>query len=159
MTTRPKLTTLLACEVAGINRDRFNEHVAAGYFPCAPQTVPGRARTFDPDDMLGLRLFADLIKDGFEPRAAGPIACEVAQVARHNPDAPVICYVQTFFSGGTACLPSEVPAPEKWDSEGFGTGRVRPDIRKVTTFRVGKLRELNAHYTAEENSIIGPRDE
>jgi hypothetical protein len=155
MTIRPKLTTKSACRVARIDRDRFNEHVAAGRFPCAPNTVPGRARLFDPDDMIGLWLFRELMEDGFEPAKAGEIACEVANAARRYPDASTISYVQDYFGNGGRAFPSDaVPAPSEWDNVLFsGT-----DIRKVTTYRIGKLRKLIAHYTAEENSIIGEDD-
>jgi len=154
MAIQPKLTTQAACRVARLHRDRFNEHVAAGHFGCAPATVPGRARLFDPDDMIALWLFRELMDDGFDARHAGTIACAVAECARFYPEAAAISYVQSYFSGGTAHPASAVPASDEWDEVLFsGT-----DIRKVTTFRIGKLREMIAHYTEEERSIIGPDD-
>ena len=152
----PKLTTAAACRVARIDRDRFNEHVAAGRFQCAPETVPGRARYFDPDDMIALWLFRELMEDGFNAAKAGKIACAVGTAARANPQANAISYVEDYFYGrGTAVVPEDVPPTDEWDKVLFsGT-----DIRKVTTFRLGKLREMIAHYTDEERSIIGERDE
>jgi hypothetical protein len=151
----PKLTTIAACRIAHIDRDRFNEHVAAGRFDCAPETIPGRARVFDPDDMIALWLFRELMDDGFDATRAGKIACEVARAAREHPDAPTISYVQDYFSGpGFACPTNSVPPPSDWDSAAFRN----TDIRKVTTFRIGKLRAMIAHYTEEERSIIGPDD-
>ncbi|HYD32099.1 MAG TPA: hypothetical protein VEB64_14760 [Azospirillaceae bacterium] len=152
----PKLTTMAACRVARIDRDRFNEHVAAGRFPCAPNTVPGRARLFDPDDMIALWLFRELMDDGFEAAKAGVIACAVANAAKQHPEARAISYVEDYFvpPTGRAYPSDQVPAASEWDRVLFsGT-----DIRKVTTFRVGKLRELIAHYTEEESAIIGERD-
>lgn len=157
MLATPKLTTTAACRVARIDRDRFNEHVAAGRFPCAPQTVPGRARFFDPNDMIALWLFRELMDDGFDAAHAGHIACEVATAARAYPDERAIAYVEGYFSPstGTAVPAANVPDPSQWDSTTFsGT-----DIRKVTIFRIGKLRQLIAHYTEEERSIIGPDDQ
>ncbi len=149
-----RLTTAVACRVAGINRDRFNEYVAANQYQCAPRTIPGRARLFDPDDMLTLHLFKRLMDDGYTVEKAGHIACEIGQVARIHPEARAVSYVETYFSRGSAHLTSEVPAPETWDDVLFsGT-----DIRKVTTFRIGKERDLVAHYTEEERSIIGDPD-
>lgn len=155
MTTALKLTTASACRVARLDRVRFNEYIAAGRFPCAPDTIPGRARLFDPDDMLALWLFRELIDDGFEAARAGKIACTVAEAARQHPEARTISYVQDYFGSRGHAFPTEsVPVPEKWDNVLFsGT-----DIRKVTTFRIGKLREMIAHYTEEERSIIGERD-
>lgn len=160
MTISPKLTAIAACRVAGIDRDRFNEHVAAGRFPCAPATVPGRARLFDPDDMIALWLFREQMDDGFDASTAGYIACEVARAAREHPEARTISYVEDYFRGargasrGRAFPAEKVPPPDKWDSVLLsGT-----DIRKVTTFRIGKLREMIAHYTEEERAIIGESD-
>jgi hypothetical protein len=156
MTVQPKLTTVAACRVAGLDRDRFNEHVASGAFGCAPKTVPGRARLFEPEDMVALRLFRELLDDGLNAKKAGDIACSVALVAKLHPDEPSISYVENYFSGGGAAFPaSQVPEASKWDEVLFsGT-----DIRKVTTFRISKLRELIAHYTEEERAIIGPNDD
>lgn len=155
MTPVLKLTTTAACRVARIDRDWFNQHVAAGRFKCAPETVPGRARLFDPDDMIALWLFRELMDDGQDATRAGFIACAVADVARHNPDVRMISYVQDYFGDRGNAFPAEiVPDSSKWDSEIFsGT-----DIRKVTTFRIGKLREMIAQYTEEERSVIGPDD-
>jgi hypothetical protein len=154
------LTTAAACRVARIDKQRFNEHVAAGRFPCAPQTVPGRARLFDPDDMLALWLFRDLMDDGTDAAHAGRIACAVSAAARLYPEAPAISYVQDFFAGiagntdGIAVPADQVPDPADWDAVLFNS----TDIRKVTTFRIGKLRKIIAHYTQAEMSFVGGDD-
>ncbi len=151
----PKLTTTAACRVAKFDRDRFNEHVAAGRFTCAPDTVPGRTRLFDPDDMIALWLFRELMDDGLDALRAGRIACAIADVARTNPQARAISYVQGYFGERGHAFPADnVPAHSEWDRVTFSGS----DIRKVTTYRIGKLRELIAHYTEEERSKIGPDD-
>lgn len=153
MTITPKLTTAVACRVARINRDRFNEHVAAGAFSCAPATVPGRARLFDPNDMIALWLFRELMDDGFNAVRAGAIACAVVEAAKQSPDARAISYVQDYFPvRGYAFPADDVPLHAEWDKVVYPAGS---DIRKVTTFRIGKLREMIAHYSAEEAAIIG----
>jgi hypothetical protein len=156
MSKTPKLTTIAACRVARIDRDRFNEHVAAGRFPCAPETVPGRARLFDPDAMIALWLFRELMDDGFDAAAAGAMACEVARAAREHPDAPVISFVQDYYGRQGFAFPHDaVPAVSEWGRVYFPAGG---DIRKVTMFRIAKMRALIADYTEEERSIIGPSD-
>ncbi|MBO9579868.1 MAG: hypothetical protein J7498_03160 [Sphingobium sp.] len=157
MAVVPKLTTIAACRVARVHRDRFNEHVAAGHFECAPKTVPGRARLFDPDDMIALWLFRELMDDGLDARRAGAVACAVALEARLHPDEKSITYVQDYFGPdhGTAVPTSLVPAPDDWDKVLFSGS----DIRKTTTFNIAKIRALIAHYTEEERSIIGPDDD
>lgn len=151
---KPKLTTKAACRVARIDRDRFNEHSAAGRFPCAPATKQGRARLFDPDDMIALWLFREQMDDGFDAATAGSIACAVASAAREYPKSNSISYVQTYFSGGEA-MPAESVPDLTGDSMPF-VGDA--DIRKVTTFRISKLRDMLAHFTEEERSIIGEDD-
>ncbi len=156
MTNYPvKLTTALACRVARLDRDRFNEAVAAGLFTCAPATVAGRARLFGPTDMIALYLYRELLEDGYTRERAGRMACSVGEAAKQYPDATAISFVETYLQNhGQAFPSSDVPAPDQWDTTLFsGT-----DIRKVTTFRIGKMRNLIAHYTAEETSTFGNED-
>ena len=143
----PKLPTKAACRVARMDRDRFNEHIAAGFFNCAPETVPGRARLFDPDDMIALCLFRELMDDGLDAKRSGKIACAVSRAAREHPTAPAISYVQDYFIGNTAvAMPSdEVPPASEWATNLFMPGGT--DARKVTTFNIAKLRKMIAHYT------------
>lgn len=151
---KPRLTTKAACRVAGLDRDRFNEHVAAGNFGCAPSTIPGRARLFDPDDMVALFLFRDFLDDGVDAKTAGAMACEIGLCAKLNPDEPTISLVYTYFSGFKAYPTTSVPTPDQWDTILLsGT-----DIRKVLTYRISKLRQLIAHYTEMERSTIGEDD-
>ncbi len=156
MTIKPKLTTKAACRVAKLHPDRFNEHVASGAFPCAPATVPGRARLFDPDDMIALWYFQQFLSEGHDAKSAGKMACEIATVARQNPDEPVIALVQDYFYTFTAYPPSVVPDFDKWDTpEAMLNGS---DIESARYFRISKTRAMIAHYTEEERSIIGEDD-
>lgn len=154
MTITPKLTTKAACRVVGLDRDRFNEHVASGAYACAPNTVPGRARLFDPDDMIGLWLFKEFLDEGTDAKRAGSLACEIALCAKTNPEASAISVVYTYFPGFHAYPSESVPDVSEWETVLMsGT-----DIRKVLTYRIGKLRKMIAHYTEEERSIIGEDD-
>lgn len=150
-----KLSTTLACRVARINRDRFNEHVAAGAYGCAPPTVPGRSRFFDPDDMIALWLFRELMDDGLDARNAGKIACAVADVARKTPLAPAVSYVEPFLRPGFALPADEVANPSEWDKTFYGGA----EVDRVTTFNIAKKRALIADCIEEEFSRIGPDDE
>ena len=105
----PKLTTKAACRVARIDRDRLNEHIAAGVYNCAPETIPGRARLFEPNDMIGLWLFRELMDDGFDARNAGKIACAIAIAARRNSEAPAISWA--WCSEASASSSSLAPPP------------------------------------------------
>jgi hypothetical protein len=77
MTFHPRIKTALACEMAELDRDRFNEAVAAGHYPCAPETRPGSSRIFSVDDCVALYIYARLIDDGIPPSRAGGMICEV----------------------------------------------------------------------------------
>lgn len=157
MSIVPKLTTKAACRAARLDRDRLNEHIAAGAYNCAPDTIPGRARLFDPDDMIGLMLFRELMDDGLDARHAGHIACSVMFAARQAPNAPAISYVQDYFGDrGTAISSGMVPSPSEWETNLFCPGGT--DARKVTTFNIAKLRKIIAHRIEEERSIIGADD-
>jgi hypothetical protein len=141
----PKLTTTLACRVARIDRDRFNEAVASGHFNCAPETTPGRARIFHPEDMIALWLYRELLDDGYRKDFAGQMACAVSSAARRNPNAPTITFLQGYFGPGVgeAVTADRVPNAETWSQANFdGT-----DIRKTTTFNIQKLRELISFRT------------
>lgn len=158
MSAIPKLTAIAACRVARIDRDRFNEHAAAGRFPCAPDTTPGRARLFNPDDMIALMLFSELLEDGLAASVAGRIACEVAAAARQNPEARAISYVRSTpaksgFTVDRAALPaSSLPDPEMWNKTLFNDCDL---IERVMTFNVWQLRDRIARKTEEERLIIG----
>lgn len=157
MTAIPKLTTVVACRVAGIDRDRFNEHVAAGRFPCAPDTSKGRVRLFDPNDMIALSLFSELLKDEMPAHVAGHMACEVAAAARQYPEARAISYiratmVESGFSLDRTAIPADqVPDPSTWNKKPFQDNL----IERVTTYNVWQLRQRIAHKTEEERAIIG----
>ena len=77
MTFQPRVKTALACEMAQLNRDRFNEAVAANFYPCAPETRPGSSRIFSIEDCVALYIYARLIDDGVPPNRAGAMICEV----------------------------------------------------------------------------------
>lgn len=151
-----KLTTALACRVTRLDRDRFTEAVAGGYLTCVPDTIPGRARLFFPDDLLALWYFRELVEDGYTRESAGRISCAIADAARLHPEASAISYVEDYFGprSGKAFPSDQVPDHSQWDHVLFsGT-----DIRKTTTFRVSKARALIAHYTAQEISTFGADD-
>lgn len=156
MTNFPiKLRTGTACAVARLPRDRFSEAVASGLLPCVPQTTPGKARAFDPDDMLALWYYRELVEDGYTRERAGRVACAIAFRARMAPDAAAISYVEDYFTGhGAAYRAEDVPDHSKWDVAVLNES----DIRKVTTFNVAKARKLIAHYTAEALSVQGSED-
>lgn len=98
-------TTKLACEIAHINSDRFNEAIHANFYPCAPKTSPGKARTFDVDDIVGLRIYQKSMDAGMSAAAAGSKACRVREFMQSNPDASRVYIVATDFKTVDYLLP------------------------------------------------------
>lgn len=75
----------IAMQIAGVNPARFNEAVSEGFYGCAPKVVPGAKRMFDADDLVGLFVFGQLLRDRVPPRLAGAWACQVTEVIRMDP--------------------------------------------------------------------------
>lgn len=154
MTHPTKLSTKAACRVARMDRDRLNEAIKDGLYPCAPETIPGRARYFDPDDMIGLWLYRELNEDGCSKVRAGQVACAVMAAAKENPEADAISYVELYVGSRRAVPADQVPGASDWSSVSFSGS----DIRTVTTFNIAKIRKLIVEGTAEELSFVGEED-
>jgi hypothetical protein len=75
-----------ALTLAGIDRIRFNDLVAQGYYPCAPETKKRSARSFELPDVIGLMALGRMLELGVLPRLAGPWACEIVRRLRDKPD-------------------------------------------------------------------------
>lgn len=156
MTQTLKLTTTLACEIAQIDRDRFNEDVAAGHFKCAPETIPGRSRILDLYDTIALKFYSELLTSGATKQRAGRVACAVAKAARESPDEPVISYVEDYFlpPRGKAIPASTLGPRNKMSDEIYRSS----NIRCVTDFNVAYTKTFIIHHVEEERSIVGSRD-
>jgi hypothetical protein len=72
------------------------------------------------------------------------------------PEARSLTLVLDYFYGPGDAFPSEqVPDASEWDNVLFSGS----DIREARTYRIGKTRDLIAHYTEEERSIVGEDDD
>lgn len=103
--TNLRATTKLACQIANINPDRFNESIHSNFYPCAPRTTPGKAREFDTDDIVALRLYQRSIEAGMSAAAAGTKACKVREFMQANPEASRVYIVATDFKTVDYLLP------------------------------------------------------
>ena len=68
-----KVRSSVAMQVVGLDRLRFNEAVAAGFFNWVPATQPRQVRMFGLDDLVFLFIYARLLSIGFTVRRAGEI--------------------------------------------------------------------------------------
>lgn len=154
--SKPRLTTKAACRVARIEPQKLNESISRGDYPCAPATVAGRARSFDPDDMIGLWYFREFLDDGYSAKRAGALACTIMEAAKAYPEARTLTLVLDYFYGRANVFPTDqVPTADTWDEVTFSGS----DIRETRTYRIGKTRDMIAHYTEEERNVIGEDDD
>ena len=137
------LTTVAACQVAGINRDRFNEFVAIGDYRGAPPTVAGRARVFSADDILGLVIFRDLMAGGMTAWAAGRISYAVVEVAKENPSASLVSYVHPWRASPGESVDGAARPFQHMQSVD-SVDEKTPDVLVLVIFNVGVLREVVA---------------
>lgn len=99
-TTKYKAATRLACKIASTHPDRFNEAVHAGFYPCAPATTAGKARSFEVNDIIALRLYQRFMDGGMSAKTAGAKACSIRDFLRQYPDADQAFIVKTAFDDG-----------------------------------------------------------
>ena len=150
-----RLTTRAACRVARLDPNKLNEAIKRGDYACAPDTVAGRARAFDPHEMIGLWYFREFMEDGYSPKAAGQRACLLQEASRAYPDARSLTLVLDYFYGAGTVLPTE----QVFDGTDLDAKLVSGcDVREARTYRIGKTRDMIAHYTEEERGIIGEDD-
>lgn len=103
--TNLRATTKLACEIANTHPDRFNEAIHAEFYPCAPKTTPGKARSFGVDDIVTLRLYQRSMDTGMSAAAAGAKACKVREFMQTHPDAGRVFIIATAFKTMDYLLP------------------------------------------------------
>ena len=82
----------IALRIAGLDRMKFNDIVARGYYSCAPSAAPRSPRNFSEADIIALVALGRLIDSGVTPRYAGPFACEVLTALRYNPNTKTVNY-------------------------------------------------------------------
>jgi len=127
--------TLTACEIAGLNRQRFNEFVAAGDYPCAPATEPGKARYFNELDLIALFVFARLVEiPEVSAKRAGRQACAIREKLETDPNAA------SLKIGDMIAGPYNQPVPSNAD---ILTDRISRRVPlSFTEYNIAAVREL-----------------
>jgi hypothetical protein len=98
-----KVRAPLACRIAGIDRDRFNEAVAKGDYPGAPPAGSGKTRIFQMHDLIALFIYGRLLEIGVAARSAGEFAKEISGLARHaegKASTICACFIKTADGSG-----------------------------------------------------------
>ncbi|MEO1192389.1 MAG: hypothetical protein AAFY02_11575 [Pseudomonadota bacterium] len=105
MTETPvKVRSKTAMEFARVDRQRFNDMVAAGKFPCAPRTARGQVRLFEVNDIVTLYIFGRLCDLGLTPPAAAHYACRFDDKIKHNPEEKIFWYLRDRQLSGPALV-------------------------------------------------------
>lgn len=124
-----KVRAPLAMRIAQIDRDRFNEAVARGDYPCAPRVVAGATRIFALDDLVVLCIYGHLVNTGEAPRKAGLLA-DAVHAAMHRL-ADIIDDLRKDLDSLTLCA---VFAAGDW--HGFLSGSINPARLKQIGARI-----------------------
>lgn len=142
-----RVRTGTAVKIAGIDRDRFNEAVSAGRYPCAPKTQAGSARVFDTDDMVALVIYGHALKMGFDLTTAGETACLVRNALGQNPNMNVASY--RGFGDGQRVVSVPIDQPVFTHLDGIGYA-VSAQVWQIATIRTYIEKEIEI-----ETSIVG----
>lgn len=151
-----KATTKLACAIANTHPDRFNEAVHAGFYPCAPETVPGKARAFDVNDIIALRSYQRFLDNGMNAKAAGAKACAIRQFLAEYPEADQVYIVKTAFDDGR---PGTMLADfDVKDQHYRGFSNAAVDVVTVEVMNFHYLRGRIVHAITEAATVVGGED-
>lgn len=147
----------LAMRIARVDRQKFNEAVADGFYGCAPPAERGSARVFGEDDLIALFYFGRLTDMGIPPRTAGHLACSVRDQLRTMPEdlrgtanEGRVSYIRTTSGmGHTSC--NYDPDHLRKEMHYPGMGMIAFSIE----FNVAQVRALIRREIQEEASILG----
>jgi len=103
------VSTAIACAVANVNRQTFNEVVSSGDYAGAPATTKGKTRLFDGDALLQLFVFGELMRWGLSATQAAGTAGVVARVAGTFP-ATTSIHLNRHSDGSQSIWPDGKPA-------------------------------------------------
>ena len=143
--------TQSACRIAGIDRNRFNEAVAAGNYKCAPPVARGSTRVFSEIDLIALTYYGSLIRtDEYTAGLAGKLTCIFQEQLRRTPDENEIVLVRSIAGTWTACAGSAVS-----DTANFSSGLPILEARRI---KVENLRSIVRREADEEDNIAGIDD-
>lgn len=147
-----KVRSPLAMQITRADRQKFNEAVANGFYPCAPDTIRGSSRIFDENDLVSLFIFARLLEFGLPPRSAGSLACKFMEKSSNNPEEDRIVFAKGISGAGHFFLGGE------YDPDIEKKGRFYHGISPVAftvDFHVSNIRAIIRREIEAERMIIG----
>lgn len=148
-TTDKRARTPLACSIAATHPDRFNEAFASGFYPCAPKTRPGRARSFDVNDVIALWIYQRFLDEGNSPRRAGMRACEVRSFLEDHPTTDQMFILKPSL-GSHLYLPDFDVKKQHMPEMGPA-----PDVVSIEIWNFGYLRQRIVYQIEEAAKDVG----
>jgi hypothetical protein len=102
MTIGLKLRAPLACRLARVDKQRFNEAVARGEYTCAPKAIQGVSRTLTVAETIALYCWGRMLELSMSAKQAGYFACGILDLVRRveSGDAPSnswACVIRTGY--------------------------------------------------------------
>lgn len=137
-----------ACRIAQIEHQRFNEAVAAGHYPCAPEVARGSTRLFSYSDLIALFFYGRLLEQGWPPRIAGQYACRILDALKRSPEEKAVMVIYTTANGFTSLAESQLSEPPR-----VGTGSAL--VLQRFSFDIENARQIIDREIDEETSIVG----
>ncbi|QDM19233.1 hypothetical protein [Tardiphaga sp. vice278] len=98
-----QVASLVVRAIGGSLAYRYNEAIADGFLPCAPETVQGGLRPLEYIDIIGAAIFFRFLAMGLQSRVAGKYTCLAVGVMRRSakPDGtPKIFKVAILLNAG-----------------------------------------------------------
>ncbi len=161
------------CELANVDRDRLNEAIARGDYPCAPETRPGARRMFGEADFIALSVYGALTSRGIPPRLAGGVACHALSAVENSPKANHLAIIWERGAAAAGVTPDidralsmmRVPTEAEY-AAGDRDAMMRAhfptpsiEILNVAAFRAKFRVALARKKWEEENSLVHEDDQ
>lgn len=152
-----EFSTLEACEIVKMDRQRLNEDISSGAYPCAPESRPRVGRYWDENDLCALRVYTFLVgiygtegataKPRFNKSVAGMYAKAILEALRSgDEEAPRMDFPLAGFND-TGVYRQADDAPAFMTSFGYGS-----PIATVC-FSIEGLRAQVRHRIADRQSV------
>ena len=159
-----------AMRIVRLDKTKFNEAVADGFYNCAPATIRGSMRVFQVEQLVPLYFFARLLEFGLPARRAGQLACEAWNVSRLRGAEAADRIILLRGQGGESLIPSSQEYPDttikNFDPEHEKPGRnpefpegmlyqgISPVLFTVE-FYISHVRKIIDTAIVYEQSILG----
>lgn len=126
-----------AYKIAEVHPQRWREAVSAGNYPRAPEGIPFTGRRFREEDVIALRIYANLIDEGFPPRLAGRFSDLVLDGLESDPNAERVSVGYLYVTSDKAERTPRLLKPLKpGEAPGYG------NVARRFEFNIARERQI-----------------